>query len=404
LSPPLRVMVAAAEVPGHAFPEFALARELRARGHDVLVETAAQWREAVEALDLRMVAVEEVSGVPEHATFDQSLVEAARALVPVMREFAPDVVVSDLATAAPPLAAELMGMKAATLIPTLYPFEQSGLPPYALGFVAPRTYPGAVMWRGIEPLTSVRHWARWIRSVARQLDQVRPELGLGALGPDVGITTYGAISRSLTMVATFPQLEYPRRWPTHVEVVGPMIFELPAPEIDLPPGDDPLVLVTSSTAQDPELGLLRHAVDALGNEPVRVVASMNRRGEMWAGEVPSNTAVVDWVPYAQVMPQASAVVCSGGHGTVVRALAAGTPVLVCPEFGDTAENGARVAWTGAGVMVPRRVLGTRALRWAVRRLVRDPSFAARAEAIATWGRDNDGAVRGADLVERYARR
>lgn len=404
MSAPLRVMVAAAEYPGHAFPEFALARELRARGHEVLLETSERWREAVEDLNVRVITVEEVSGVPEHATFGRSLEQGARALLPVMREFRPDVVVSDLATAAPPLAAELEGVRSATVIPTVYPFEEGGRPPYSLGFLAPRTPAGAAMWRAIGPLASRRHATRWIRSVPQQLNAVRSELGLPALGPDRGITTYGAVSETLTMVATFPQLEYPRRWPAHVRVVGPMLFELPHPNIDLPPGDDPLVLITSSTAQDRGLGLLRLVVEALGDEPVRVVASMNRRGETWPGVAPSNTVVVDWVSHAQVMPRASVLVCSGGHGTVTRALASGTPVLVCPEFGDTAENGARVCWSGAGAMVPRRMVGRGPIRWAVRRLVSDPRFAARARAIAGWSRDNDGAARGADLIEDYARR
>ena len=44
----LRLLIAAFGDPGHAFPAIALARELRRRGHDVLVETWEHWREAVE--------------------------------------------------------------------------------------------------------------------------------------------------------------------------------------------------------------------------------------------------------------------------------------------------------------------------------------------------------------------
>ena len=53
-------------------------------------------------------------------------------------------------------------------------------------------------------------------------------------------------------MATFPQLEYPRGWPTGVEITGPMTFEVPHPEIKLPPGSGPLVLVAPSTAHDSE--------------------------------------------------------------------------------------------------------------------------------------------------------
>ena len=159
-------------------------------------------------------------------------------------------------------------------------------------------------------------------------------------------------------MATFPQLEYPRRWPAGVQVTGPMEFEIPYPEVELPEGDEPLVLVAPSTAQDPELRLLRASLEALAEEPVRVVATANRRQPGGAlPEAPANAVVVDWLSYSQVMPEAALVVCHGGHGTVARALGAGAPVLCCPAVGDMAENAARVAWAGAGLMLPWRLTG-----------------------------------------------
>ena len=96
------------------------------------------------------------------------------------------------------------------------------------------------------------------------------------------------------MVATFPQLEYPRRWPAHVQVTGPMHFELPYPNIELPEGDGPLVLVAPSTSQDPECELLRAALEAVAEEPVRVVATTIGSTRL-PSEVPGNAEVVDWL-------------------------------------------------------------------------------------------------------------
>jgi UDP:flavonoid glycosyltransferase YjiC (YdhE family) len=53
-------------------------------------------------------------------------------------------------------------------------------------------------------------------------------------------------------------------------------------------------------------------------------------------------------------------------------------------------------------MLPDRLLSRGRLRLAVRRLLGEGRFAARAGAIASWSRCNDGAARGADLVERLA--
>jgi UDP:flavonoid glycosyltransferase YjiC (YdhE family) len=405
MSKPLRVMVAATEYPGHAFPEFALAAALRVRGHEVLLQTSDRWREAVAALDVEVVAVEDVDGVPHHGTFGPELVSAVRGLSPVIESFAPDVVVSDLATAAPPLAAELAGVRTATVVATMFPVEQPGLPLYPLGFVAPRTGLGAALWRGVErPLRPLRPRARRLRAVAEQLDEVRAELGLGPHGRGSGaFTSYGMLSAELTMVATFPQLEYPRRWPPGVQVSGPMIFDPPAPPVEPPLGEAPLVIVAGSTAQDPELRLVKVALAALADEPVRVVATTGgRAGQLPATAVPDNAAVVDWLSFDALLPRASLVITRGGHGTVVRALAGDVPLLVCPVAGDMPENGARVAWAGAGLMLPRYLLGAGALRTAVRRLLAEPRFAARARELGAWSRDNDGAGRGAELVERHA--
>jgi UDP:flavonoid glycosyltransferase YjiC (YdhE family) len=112
--------------------------------------------------------------------------------------------------------------------------------------------------------------------------------------------------------------------------------------------------------------------------------------------------VVDWLSYSQLMPEAALVVCHGGHGTVARALGAGAPALCCPAVGDMAENSARVAWAGAGLMLPWRLTGAASLRWAARRVLADPGFAQRASEIAAWASKNDGAERGAGLVEALA--
>ncbi|MFL5906374.1 MAG: glycosyltransferase, partial [Solirubrobacterales bacterium] len=214
---------------------------------------------------------------------------------------------------------------------------------------------------------------------------------------------HGGISERLAIVATFPQLEYPRRWPESVRVTGPLLFELPGDQVAMPEGEEPLVLIAPSTSQDPECELLRVALDALADEPVRVLATTNRHRPERPIGVPANAVLVDWVLYSQAMPAADVVICHGGHGTVARALAAGAPVLVCPSVGDMGENAARVVWSGTGLSVPRRLLSRRAIRLATRRLLGEGRFRARAGELAAWAAEHDGAATAADLVESAAR-
>ena len=392
----LRVFIAAFGDAGHAFPAIALGKALAARGHEVLVETWEERREAVEGAGLGFAAAEEhrMFPPPEPDSADgQHAAEAARALLPLLEEMRPDVAVSDILTLAPALAAERAGVPLATLVPHIYPVVEPGQPFFAIGLRTPRTPVGRRVWRAGQGMLDIG-----LEHGRRDLNLQRERLDLPPLE-----RFHGGISPDLALVATYPQLEYPRQWPAGVEITGPMTFELPHPEIELPPGDDPLVLVAPSTAHDSENHLVRTALAALADEPVRVVATTNRVRPQAPIEVPKNAKLVEWLSYSQLMPAASLVISHGGHGTVARALGAGTPLLISPIIGDMSETAMRVAWTGAGLSLPWRLCRPTPLRWATRRLLNEPSFTARAGEIASWGQENDGADRGAELVEALAR-
>ena len=392
----MRILVAAFGDPGHVFPAISLGRALASRGHEVIVETWEERRGAVEGAGLGFAAAEEYRMFPPPdpgSAEGAHAAEAARALQPLLEEMQPHAVVSDILTLAPALAAEKAGVPLATLIPHIYPVVEPGLPFFAVGLRGPRTPLGRAIWR-----TGQRALNIGLEHGRRDLNVQRARLDL----PPVE-RFHGGISPDLALVGTFPQLEYPRRWPAGVEVTGPMTFEMPHPDIELPAGDAPLVLVAPSTAHDSGNHLVRTALAALADEPVRVVATTNRVAPQTPIEAPPNAVLVDWLSYSQLMPAASLVISHGGHGTVARALGAGAPVLACPLIGDMSETAMRVAWARVGLSLPWRLCRPAPLRWAARRLLTDRSFADRAATLAAWNRQHDGAARGAELVERLAR-
>jgi UDP:flavonoid glycosyltransferase YjiC (YdhE family) len=400
--PPLRVLLGAFGDPGHAFPMIALGRALAARGHEVTLQTWRRWQADVEAEGLAFAPAPEYevfpSG-PEPLDFYEAVVHATADTVPLVRELAPDVVVADILTLAPALAAEIDGRPCATLIPHVYPHTLPDAPIYSLGARLPRTAFGRALWRGFQP--PVRRGLQRGRS---ELNHTRARLGLAPLAH-----VHGGISRRLALVATFPQLEYPRAWPPTVHVVGPLMWEPPAREVELPRGgsrgagpEAPLVLIAPSTAQDTKHELLRAALRGLANEPVRVLATYNHRLPPRPLPVPENARVVDWVSYSRTMPQCDLVVCHAGHGTLARALASGCAVVACPAVGDMNENAARLDWAGAGVRVPRRFLSPRVLRLAVGRALDDPSIGDRTRELAEWAAAHDSGEAAARLVEGLA--
>jgi MGT family glycosyltransferase len=390
----VRLLLGAFGDPGHAFPILALGRALVARGHDVTVQTWVKWRDHVEAEGMRYAAA------PEYHVFPtlerplkpyQAVVRAAQESLPLVDEVRPDAVVADILTLAPALAGEVRGVPVATLVPHVWPAGEAGWPPYAIGARLPRTPVGAAFWRATERITR-----SGLEQGRRELNETRARLGLPALD-----RVHGGLSDRLSLVATFPQLEYPRDWPPHVHVVGPLFWELPAEAVEPPPGDEPLVLVAPSTVHDPQARLLRAALEGLADEPVRVLATWNRRPapdiEL---EVPANARLVEWLSYSRTMPLCDVVVTHAGHGTTVRALADGCAVVACPAAGDMGENAARIDWAGVGVRLPRRFAGPAALRLAVRRALRDERIGARARELQAWAAAHDAAGRAADLVER----
>jgi UDP:flavonoid glycosyltransferase YjiC (YdhE family) len=392
----LRLLLGAFGDAGHAFPMLALGRRLAARGHEVTFQTWARWRDHVLAGGMAF------EPAPQYEVFPtdgrplkpyQAVVRAAAEMRPLVAGLRPDAAVADILTLAPALAAEAEDVPVATLVPHVFPPGAPGHPAYSIGARLPRTALGRGLWRAAlaGPLRSGLFQGR------DELNETRARLGL-APHPYV----HNGISRRLCLVGTFPQLEYPRAWPAWARVVGPLMWEPPTDDVALPEGEGPLVLVAPSTSQDPDHRLLRAAVEGLADAPVRVLATWNRRPPPRPLRPGANTRLVEWVSYARTMPRCDLVICHGGHGTVVRALASGTPVLASPSAGDMGENAARVDWARVGVRLPWRLCSPRTLRLAVERALSDPQLAVRARALEAWAAVNDGAQRAAEEVEALA--
>jgi UDP:flavonoid glycosyltransferase YjiC (YdhE family) len=203
-------------------------------------------------------------------------------------------------------------------------------------------------------------------------------------------------------VSTFPQLEYPRDWPQGVHVVGPLLWEPPAPPVTPPDGNGPLVVVAPSTSHDPEHRLLHAALEGLRKLNVRVLAATDRRPAASPIRAGRGARLVSWMSYSEAMRDAALVVCHAGHGTTVRALERGVPVLAVPRTGDMAENAARVDWAGVGVRLPWRLLSPTTMRLAAGRALFDDHerLAGNARLLNAWAARHDGATGAAELVER----
>ena len=300
----------------------------------------------------------------------------------------PDAVVADILTLAPALAAEMDGRPWATLIPHVHPARQARAPDLlARRADAADRARARAMWRRAQPVVQ-----RGLERGRRELNETRERLGLPALAH-----VHGGISTELAIVATFPQLEYPRPWPSHVHVVGPLMWEPPAQED--PPASWRARSPRTTSARScwsrppprrtPSTGC--STPRCAGWPTPRCVCSRPGTGGCPRGRSrsPTTRGSSDWVVYTREMPRCAVVVCHAGHGTLVRALSCGCAVVACPAVGDMNENAARVDWAGAGVRLPRRFISPRTVRLAVERAIDEPSIRARARELARWNAEHD---------------
>ncbi|MEX0659474.1 MAG: nucleotide disphospho-sugar-binding domain-containing protein [Egibacteraceae bacterium] len=295
-------------------------------------------------------------------------------------DLAPDVVVADVLLLGAHVAAEAAAVPCAALVPTIYPLPAAGSPPFGTGWQAPRTPPARLCCALVDRL-AVRLWDRGLP----RLNQLRATRGLEALG-----TVWAQLDRlDRVLVLSSRSFDAPARVPENVRYVGPQLDDpsWAAGPWEPPPGDEPLVLVSLSSGPEDQLPALRRVVAALGSLPVRGLVTTGRAVDPAAVPAPASVRVVRSAPHSVVLDQAAAVVTHGGHGTVVKALAAGVPVVCLPMGRDQRDNAARVTRTGAGLRVPP---GAKAatIAEAVRAVVDDRAF--RIAARDLWRRLHHG--------------
>jgi UDP:flavonoid glycosyltransferase YjiC (YdhE family) len=194
-----------------------------------------------------------------------------------------------------------------------------------------------------------------LTAAAPEVDKARAEAGLPP-DPDGERLTAGPFMTSIPEELEDPALSAPVN-------ASRFRFEVDGEAGALPDwwggNGDPLVYLTfGSVAAGAHLPyypvLYRSAIEALATLPVRVLVTVGdaERELSDLGQVPANVHVHTWVPHDAVAPRADVIVCHGGLGSTLGALAHGTPLVVLPLFsGDQWANGAAVARAGAGITV-----------------------------------------------------
>jgi MGT family glycosyltransferase len=166
----------------------------------------------------------------------------------------------------------------------------------------------------------------------------------------------------------------------------------------------PLVVVSFTTGGGwDQQSRIERTLDALRSAPVRILVTT---GQVDAArlDLPANASAARFVPHADVLPMAAAVVTHGGHGTVMAALAHAVPVACLPNpFSDQPAVAHRVAQLGAGISMDGEAASAIDIREAVDQLLSDRSFAVSAAKLAKSIKASPGADALVDVIEQSRR-
>lgn len=231
------------------------------------------------------------------------------------------------------------------------------------------------------------------------------------LPPDPAPSPLHSIAaRDVPVVQLFSEhvIARPSDWPAHVDVAG---FSFDTTEGYEPPealarflaakDDRPLVYAGfgSMTGHSP-VELARIAVGAARRANVRLVYATG-----WGGGVQldgDDVFVIDELPHDWLFPRVDAVVHHGGAGTFAEGLRAGKPTVILAFFADQPFWGRVNARLGAGPPhLTRKGLTEARLAGAIRRATSEGRYRESASAIAAKLAREDGAARAAELVERH---
>lgn len=396
----MRILFATFEGGGHVPAPMLVAQALRRQGHEVLVvsdrcNAAAAAEKGVPFQSWRRGPDRGALGQADGHLDDWRTrwppavirrlcdgVIAAPALayaldvMEIAAAFRPDVIVSNELLFGVMMAAEKIGVPLALLTASVwcYPTRED-VPAFGPGFpLAASASDGvrdritrAVIQRlfdaGLADLNAARR-ALALAPLAQALDQLKvaDRVLLGA-------------SRAFDFDAPAP--------PAGFQYCGPL-FETPewaggAPS--LPDNGRPNVLISFSTTFQNQKPVMARAMKAVSRLPVNGLVTLGPAVDPSGLPAPANITVLSHASHDALVPQCAAVLCHGGHGTLLRPLAHGVPVVALPMGRDHPDNAARLAWLGAGLRLSEHASAA-AIARGVRTVLENPSYRANAVAFA----------------------
>lgn len=291
--------------------------------------------------------------------------------------FDPHALVPDFMLFGTMIAAEKAGVPVAAVVPNIWMIPTKGAPAIGPGFPPARSR--LAKMRDALMLGMAN---RIFDAGLPTLNAARAQFGLAPLD-----SFYDQVlSQQRILVLTSPTFDFASKVvPGNVEYVGPILDDPSWAETWTSPwledDDDPLILVAFSSTYQDQGPVLRRIVEALAGLPVKAIVTLGQMID--ASEVPgaSNVEVVQSAPHGPILERCSLVVTHCGHGTTMKALAAGVPLVCVPMGRDQNDTAARVVDRGVGVRLSPGS-SARDFATAIRGVLEEEGFRSRAQQLS----------------------
>jgi UDP:flavonoid glycosyltransferase YjiC (YdhE family) len=415
-----RFLMATLDYGGSIPPVLSIAAELVRRGHQVRIladptaEGAARaagcefspWQAAphfsTQAEQTAMIKENESGSLLRQFRVGRDLLmfgpagDFADDLLRTVRDHPVDAVLAESTLPGILVGALATGLPTAALVVNIYMRPTPGIPLFGSGW-RPARGPLGRARDAVATATLRRIWAGSMPGLNQTLDR---------LGSPPVEELFDLMDRcQRVLVLTSPSFDFPASaLPDNVRYVGPQLDDPHWASTAARPqdGDRPLVLVAASSIyQNHQADMLRRVAAALARLPVQAVLTSGRGVDPSEIPAPENVRVMSSAPHQALMREASVVVASSGHGTVLKALAAGAP-LVCLTLGrDQKDNAQRVVRLGAGVWLNGRRASETDIAAAVRQVLEQPGYRQAAQHFArTLAREAAERPSAADEAEK----
>ena len=401
---------------GHVQPMLLVARDLAARGHDVLVLsdpcnasdaaalgapfrawTTAPFQTGKTRADDRLKDHEAdnplavIQRLLDRVMAGPALAYAQDTLAAI-DAFAPDVVVTQELLLGPMAAAEGRNLPLALLAANIWSLPTlAGAPPFGAGMLPAANDEEKTMHAMVGQMSR-----SFFQAGLPDLNAARAALGL----PPLADLFEQLDAARAILLATSRAFDFaPDPLPAPFAYVGPYLADPAWAEPFTPPaGDLPLVVVSFSSLYQAQELVLRAVIAALGELPVRGVVTTGPTIDPAEFDAPANVAVVRSAPHGVLLRDAALFITHAGHGSTLRPLMAGAPLLCLPMGRDQHDNAARVTHRGAGLTLPAGA-SPDAIAAAVRRLLDEPAFKIAAETLGAAIRADEASRDAARLLE-----